>query len=46
MNEPGGDCNELIEKTAEALSSEQLQQFFLSTQQNNIDVCLKYGVRR
>ena len=46
MNEPEGDCNELIEKTAEALSGEQLQQFFLSTQQNNIYVCLKYGVQR
>jgi len=45
MHEPGGDCNELIEKTADALSGEQLQQFFLSTQQNNVDVCLKYGVR-
>jgi len=45
MNEPGGDCNELIEKTADALSSEQLQQFFLSTQRNNVDICLKYGVR-
>ena len=45
MHEPGGDCNELIEKTADALSGEQLQQFFLSTQKINVDVCLKYGVR-
>ena len=45
MDEPGGDCNELIEKTADALSGERLQQFFLSIQQNNVDACVKYGVR-
>ena len=45
MHEPGGDCNELIEKTADALSDKQLQGFFLSTQQINVDLCLKYGVR-
>jgi len=28
MDKPGGNCNELIEKTAEALSGTQLQQFF------------------
>ena len=45
MHQPGGNCNELIEKTADALCSEQLQQFFLSTQRNNADVCLKYGIQ-
>ena len=45
MHEPGSDCNELIEKTADALSAEQVQHFFLSTQRNNVDLCLKYGVR-
>ena len=45
MHEPGGDCNELIEKTADALSNEQLQAFFLSAQQISVDLCLKYGVR-
>ena len=45
MDEPGGNCNELIEKTADALSGEQLQAFFLSTQRITVDLCLKYGIR-
>ena len=46
MHKSGGDCNDLIEKTAAALSSKELQQLFLSTQQNNIEICLKYGIER
>jgi hypothetical protein len=45
MHEPGGNCNELIKKTADALSSEELQELFLSTQQNNVELCVEYGVR-
>jgi len=46
MHESGGDCNDLIEITAAALSSEELQQLFLSTQQNNVEICLKYGIEK
>ncbi|KAF8799074.1 hypothetical protein BYT27DRAFT_7202008, partial [Phlegmacium glaucopus] len=46
MHEPGADCRDLIEKTTAALSTEELQQLFLSTQQNNVEVCIKYGVKR
>ncbi|KAF8816785.1 hypothetical protein BYT27DRAFT_7181244 [Phlegmacium glaucopus] len=46
MHEPGADCKDLIEKTTAALSSEELQQLFLSTQQNNVEVCIRYGVKR
>ena len=46
MHEPGASCNDLIEKTTAALSSENLQQLFLSTQQNNIELCVIYGVKR
>ena len=46
MHEPGAGCNDLIEKTTAALSSENLQQLFLSTQQNNIELCVIYGVKR
>ena len=46
MHKSGADCNELIEKTAAALSSDELQQLFLSTQQNNIEMCLKYGIQK
>ena len=42
----GAGCNDLIEKTTAALSSENLQQLFLSTQQNNIELCVIYGVKR
>ncbi|KAF8800441.1 era-like GTP-binding protein, partial [Phlegmacium glaucopus] len=45
MHEPGADCTDLIEKTTAALSSEELQQLFLSTQQNNVELCIKYGVK-
>ena len=46
MHESGSGCNDLIEKTAGALSSEELQQLFLSTQKNNVEICLKYGIER
>ena len=46
MHEPGAGCNDLIEKTTAALSSENLQQLFLSTQQNDIKLCVIYGVKR
>ena len=45
MHEAGGNCNELIKKTTDALSSKELQQLFLSTQQNNLDICGEYAIR-
>jgi hypothetical protein len=45
MHEPGGNCDELMKKTVAALSSEELQQLFVSTQQNNLDLCVKYGIK-
>jgi hypothetical protein len=45
MHEPGGNCNELMKKTVDALSSEELQQLFVSTQQNNLDLCVEYGIK-
>jgi hypothetical protein len=46
MHEPGAECNDLIEKTAAALSSNELQQLFLSTQQINVELCVKHAVKR
>ena len=46
MHEPGAGCNDLIEKTTAELSSENLQQLLLSTQQNNIELCVIYGIKR
>ena len=45
MHQPGANCNELIEKTAAALSSEELQRLFLSTQENNLEICLIYAIK-
>ena len=46
MHEDGANCSDLIEKTTAALCSDKLQRLFLSTQQNRIEVCVKYGVKR
>ncbi|KAJ7618690.1 GTP-binding protein [Roridomyces roridus] len=39
------DCDELIEKTADALSDKTLRLLFLSVQQNNIDLCTRQVMR-
>ena len=44
MHEAGGNCNELIRKTTDAHSSKELQQLFLSTQKNNLDICGEYAI--
>jgi hypothetical protein len=46
MHEPGAHCNDLIEKTAAALTSDELQLLLLSTQQENAALCVKYGIKR
>ena len=46
MHEAGGNCNELIKETTDALSSKELQQLFLSTQKNNLDICGEYAIER
>ncbi|KAG1813434.1 hypothetical protein EV424DRAFT_1541744 [Suillus variegatus] len=46
MNEDNADCGTLIERTAETLDNEVLQQLFASTQQSNLEICMKYAVER
>ena len=46
MHKPGADCKDLIEKTTAALSTEELKQLFLSTQQNHVELCIIYGIKR
>ena len=46
MREPTTSCNELIEKTANALTDYTLKLLFVSVQQNNIGVCIRYAVER
>ncbi|KAJ7737954.1 hypothetical protein B0H16DRAFT_1664692 [Mycena metata] len=45
MHEESTNCNELIEKTAKALTDDNLRLLFVSVQQNNVDVSVKYAVQ-
>ena len=41
---PGNNCPELTEKTADAIDNASLQELFISTQMNNLDLCGKTGI--
>jgi hypothetical protein len=40
-----GDCEQLITKTASALTDDVLRLLFVSVQQNNIHLCIYYAVQ-
>ena len=44
MDMPGNDCPELTGKTADAIDDASLQELFISTQMNNLDLCGKAGI--
>ncbi|KAJ7733650.1 GTP-binding protein, partial [Mycena metata] len=44
MHKETTDCNELMEKTAEALTDDNLRLLFVSVQQNNIDLCIHHAL--
>ncbi|KAG1733785.1 hypothetical protein EDB19DRAFT_2041078 [Suillus lakei] len=46
MNKHDSDCRTLMECTAETLGNEVLMQLFVSTQQINLELCMKYAVER
>ncbi|KAG2058355.1 hypothetical protein BDR06DRAFT_1018556 [Suillus hirtellus] len=46
MERDDADCRTLIERTAGTLDNEVLQQIFVSTQQTNLEICMRYGVER
>jgi len=46
MHEPKANCGELITKTADALNSEVLQQFLISTQRNNLALCKQFAIEK
>ncbi|KAG1838617.1 hypothetical protein C8R48DRAFT_666797 [Suillus tomentosus] len=46
MDNDDADCGPLIEQTAGALNNETLQQLFISTQQTNLEICMKYAVEK
>ncbi|SRR6266550_5289701 len=45
MDMPENDCPELSEKTAYAIDDASLQELFVSTQMNNLDLCVKSGLQ-
>ncbi|KAG2154026.1 hypothetical protein DEU56DRAFT_907485 [Suillus clintonianus] len=46
MNKDDADCGPLIERTAGTLDDGVLQQIFVSTQQTNLELCMKYAVEK
>lgn len=46
MNSDDADCRPLIELTIGALDNEVLKQLFVSTQQTNLELCMKYAIER
>jgi hypothetical protein len=46
MDKDDADCGSLVERTAGILDNEVLQQLFVSTQQTNLELCMKYAVER
>jgi hypothetical protein len=45
MNLPEKNCAELTQKTADAIDDDSLHQLFISTQKNNLDLCVKSALR-
>jgi len=46
MQLPGADCKDLILRSSAALSNEILEQLFVSVQQNNLEICIEYAIRK
>ena len=46
MKNSTGDCNELLRKTAAALSDETVLHLFLTVQQNNVSLSIEYAIIR
>ena len=46
MNEEQADCAALINCTAEALDNEALEMLLVSTQQVNLEICIRCAMRR
>ena len=44
MDIPENDCPELTEKTADAIDDASLRELFISTQMNNLHLCVKAGL--
>jgi hypothetical protein len=46
MQKSNTDCTFIIEELAEAIPNKAIQALFVSTQQNNLELCTKYAVKR
>ncbi|KAG2124756.1 GTP-binding protein [Suillus cothurnatus] len=46
MDKDDADCGPLMERTAATLGDEVVEQLFVSTQQINLELCIKYAVER
>ncbi|KAG1841627.1 hypothetical protein C8R48DRAFT_665720 [Suillus tomentosus] len=46
MNQDDADCGALIEQTAATLDDEVLKRLFVTTQQTNLEVCMRRAVER
>ncbi|KAG1760966.1 GTP-binding protein [Suillus occidentalis] len=46
MDKDDADCGSLIERMAGILDNDVLQQLFVSTQQTNLELCMKYALER
>ena len=45
MDLPEKNCAELTQKTADAIDDDSIQQLFVSTQMNNLDLCAKSALQ-
>jgi hypothetical protein len=46
MNKPKADCRQLVDTVATVLGKTELQQLFVSTQQNNLEICMKHALEK
>ncbi|TDL22678.1 hypothetical protein BD410DRAFT_788518 [Rickenella mellea] len=46
MHKPKAQCDELMEKTASTLNDEVLKLLFVSTQRNNLKLCIEHALTR
>jgi hypothetical protein len=46
MHKETANVSLLMEKTADALDNETLQRIFVSTQRNNLELCMRYALEK
>jgi hypothetical protein len=45
MDLPENNCAQLTQKTADAIDDDSMHQLFVSTQMNNLDLCVKSALQ-